>query len=140
MGERAVKLWVGEPGRLSPEERERFREERLRLVCSRLDCLVIFLKSELRFRLKSRRQNAKVKSLNIYIYISLSIYIYIDIYIYTVYIFSFFKKKTKPRCTSAASLTLPWLRSSGCAGPSCIYSWTCGQDPLLWKCSQMALL
>lgn len=45
---------MGEPGRLSPDERERFREERLRLVWSRLDCLVIFLNSELRFLLKSK--------------------------------------------------------------------------------------
>lgn len=52
MGERAERPWVGEPGRLSPDERERFKEERLRLVWSRLDCLVIFLKRELLFFLK----------------------------------------------------------------------------------------
>lgn len=52
MGERADKLWVGDPGRLSPEDRDRFREERLRLVWSRLDCFVIFLNRELRFLLK----------------------------------------------------------------------------------------
>ena len=45
---------MGEPGRLSPEDRERFREDRDRLVCSRLDCLVIFLNRELRFFLKDR--------------------------------------------------------------------------------------
>lgn len=49
-----MRPWVGEPGRLSPDERERFREERLRLVWSRFDCLVIFLNSELRFLLKSK--------------------------------------------------------------------------------------
>lgn len=52
MGERAVRPWVGEPGRLSPDDSERFKEERLRLVCSRLDCLVIFLNRELRFLLR----------------------------------------------------------------------------------------
>jgi len=52
VGERAERLWVGEPGRLSPDDRERFKEERLLLVCSRLDCLVIFLKRELLFFLK----------------------------------------------------------------------------------------
>lgn len=51
MGERAERLWVGEPGRLSPDDRERFREDRLRLVWSRLDCLVIFLNRELCFLL-----------------------------------------------------------------------------------------
>lgn len=55
MGERAERLWVGDPGRLSPEDRERFKEERLRLVWSRLDCLVIFLNRELRFLLKERK-------------------------------------------------------------------------------------
>lgn len=49
MGERADRLWVGEPGRLSPEDKERFREDRLRLVWSRFDCLVIFRNKELRF-------------------------------------------------------------------------------------------
>ncbi len=55
MGERAERLWVGEPGRLSPDERERFKEERLRLVWSRLDCLVIFLNRELRFLLQRQK-------------------------------------------------------------------------------------
>lgn len=45
---------MGEPGRLSPDDRERFREERLRLVWSRFDCLVIFRNKELRFLLHGR--------------------------------------------------------------------------------------
>lgn len=48
--------WVGEPGRLSPDDRERLREERLRLVWRRLDCLVIFLKRELRFFLTDKQK------------------------------------------------------------------------------------
>lgn len=59
MGERAEKLWVGDPGRLSPDERERFKDERLRLVWSRLDCFVIFLKSELRFLLKNKQKKVR---------------------------------------------------------------------------------
>ena len=35
VGERGERLWVGDPGRLSPEDSERFREEKLRLVWSR---------------------------------------------------------------------------------------------------------
>lgn len=54
VGERADRLWVGDPGRLSPEDRERFKDDRLRLVWSRLDCLVIFLNRELRFLLKDK--------------------------------------------------------------------------------------
>lgn len=43
---------MGEPGRLSLDESERLREDSDRLVCSRLACLVIFRKSELRFLLR----------------------------------------------------------------------------------------
>lgn len=49
---------MGEAGRLSPDDRERLRDERLRLVWSRLDCLVIFLNKELRFLLKSTKKNS----------------------------------------------------------------------------------
>ena len=42
---------MGEPGPLSPEDRERLREERERLVCSRDACLVIFLNNEFLFLL-----------------------------------------------------------------------------------------
>ena len=46
LGER---LWVGEPGRLSLDDREWWRpEEKLRLVCSTDDCFEIFLKSDFR--------------------------------------------------------------------------------------------
>lgn len=41
MGERGDRLWVGEPGRLSPEDSERLREEKLLLVCRRGEgCMV----------------------------------------------------------------------------------------------------
>lgn len=49
LGER---LWVGEPGRLSLDDREWWRpEEKLRLVCSTDDCFEIFLKSDFRLGL-----------------------------------------------------------------------------------------
>lgn len=51
VGERAPKPWVGEPGRLSLDDSERFSDDKLRLVCSRFDCLVILRKRELRFLL-----------------------------------------------------------------------------------------
>lgn len=51
MGERAGSPWVGEPGRLSLEDSERFRDDSERLVCSRFDCFVILRKRELRFLL-----------------------------------------------------------------------------------------
>lgn len=54
MGERAGSPCVGEPGRLSLEDSERFREDSERLVCSRFDCFVIFRKRELRFLLWTR--------------------------------------------------------------------------------------
>lgn len=51
VGERAPKPWVGEPGRLSLEDSERFSDDKLRLVCRRFDCLVILRNKELRFLL-----------------------------------------------------------------------------------------
>lgn len=51
MGERALKPWVGEPGKLSLEDKERFKDDKLRLVCSKFDCLVILRNKELRFLL-----------------------------------------------------------------------------------------
>lgn len=51
MGERAGSPWVGEPGRLSLEDSERFSDDSERLVCSRFDCFVILRKRELRFLL-----------------------------------------------------------------------------------------
>ena len=64
MGERAEEreeevLCVGEPGRLSPGDSERLREDRLWLVCSKLDCLVIFLNRELRFLLQQIRKEGE---------------------------------------------------------------------------------
>lgn len=56
VGDRADKLCVGDPGRLSLEDRDRFKEDRLRLVCSRLDCFVIFLNRELRFLLQEEKR------------------------------------------------------------------------------------
>lgn len=44
---------MGDPGPLSPEDRERVREERLRLVWRRDACLVIFLNREFLFLLLS---------------------------------------------------------------------------------------
>lgn len=39
---------MGDPGRLSPDERDRFRQEKLRLVCSKGEgCLASFLKRDL---------------------------------------------------------------------------------------------
>lgn len=46
-------MWVGEPGPLSPEERERLREDRERLVWRRDACLVIFLKRDVLFLLQN---------------------------------------------------------------------------------------
>lgn len=54
MGERAGSPCVGEPGRLSLDDSERFRDDSERLVCSRFDCFVILRNSELRFLLKSK--------------------------------------------------------------------------------------
>lgn len=51
MGDRAGSPCVGEPGRLSLDDSERFSDDSERLVCSRFDCFVIFRKSELRFLL-----------------------------------------------------------------------------------------
>lgn len=61
MGERAGSPCVGEPGRLSLDDKDRFREDSDRLVCSRFDCFVIFRKRELRFLLENKYQ--KVTSL-----------------------------------------------------------------------------
>lgn len=47
---------MGEPGRLSPDDSERFRDERLRLVWSRFDCLVILRSKQLRFLLYERER------------------------------------------------------------------------------------
>lgn len=54
MGERAGSPCVGEPGRLSLDDSERFSDESERLVCRRFDCFVIFRKRELRFLLGDR--------------------------------------------------------------------------------------
>lgn len=51
---------MGEPGTLSPEDTERFREDRLRLVCSRDACLVILRNREFLFLL-SIAQTTKLK-------------------------------------------------------------------------------
>lgn len=52
-------MCVGDPGPLSPEERERLREERLRLVCSRDACLVIFLNRDVFFLLPEENTHLK---------------------------------------------------------------------------------
>lgn len=56
MGERAGSPWVGEPGRLSLEDSERFSDDRERLVCSKFDCFVILRKRELRFLLENKER------------------------------------------------------------------------------------
>lgn len=48
------RLWVGEPGRLSLDDRDWWRpEEKLRLVCSTDDCFEIFLKSDFRLGVRN---------------------------------------------------------------------------------------
>lgn len=48
MGDRGDKLCVGDPGRLSPDDSDRFRQEKLRLVWSNGEgCLASFLKRDL---------------------------------------------------------------------------------------------
>lgn len=42
---------MGEPGRLSLDDSDRFSDDSERLVCSRFDCFVILRKRELRFLL-----------------------------------------------------------------------------------------
>lgn len=49
-------MWVGEPGPLSPEDSERFREDRLRLVWRRDACLVIFLNRDVFFLLRDNKR------------------------------------------------------------------------------------
>jgi hypothetical protein len=56
VGERAGSPCVGEPGRLSLDDKDRFKEDSDRLVCSRFDCFVIFRKRELRFLLEDKYQ------------------------------------------------------------------------------------
>lgn len=57
-------LCVGDPGPLSPEESERFREDRLRLVWRRDACLVIFLKRDVLFLLRDTTKCAQRFSLS----------------------------------------------------------------------------
>ncbi len=61
VGERGERLWVGEPGRLSPDDSEWFREEKLRLVCRRGDgCMAKRLKRERRLeegKVRKRKRN-----------------------------------------------------------------------------------
>lgn len=58
MGERGDKLCVGEPGRLSPDDRDRLRQEKLLLVWSKGDgCLASFLKRDLLLEWKQEETN-----------------------------------------------------------------------------------
>lgn len=54
MGERAGRPCVGEPGKLSLDDSERFNDDSERLVCSKFDCFVILRKRELRFLLEDK--------------------------------------------------------------------------------------
>lgn len=56
VGLRGDRLCVGEPGPLSPDDRERLSEDRLRLVWRSDACLVIFLKSDVLFLLARQRR------------------------------------------------------------------------------------
>lgn len=53
-------MWVGEPAPLSPDERERFNEDRLRLVWSSDACLVIFLNKDVLFLLRDETHESDV--------------------------------------------------------------------------------
>lgn len=56
VGERGDRLWVGEPGRLSPDEREWFRDEKLRLVCRRGEgCIAKRLNRERRLKVIQKK-------------------------------------------------------------------------------------
>ena len=61
VGERGERLCVGDPGRLSPEERERFREEKLRLVWSRGEGCMAKRRNTDR-RLGNRKRHAQVST------------------------------------------------------------------------------
>lgn len=55
VGERGERLCVGDPGRLSPEDSERFSEEKLRLVCkSGEGCMAKRLNTERRLERKKK--------------------------------------------------------------------------------------
>lgn len=55
-------MCVGDPGPLSPEDRERFREDRLRLVWRRDACLVIFLNRDVLFLLRDTTHDDSERS------------------------------------------------------------------------------
>lgn len=64
VGERGERLWVGEPGRLSPDDSEWLREEKLRLVCRRGEgCMAKRLKRERRLE-KNKGRHRKKKSVH----------------------------------------------------------------------------
>lgn len=66
VGERGERLWVGEPGRLSPDDREWLREEKLRLVCRRGDgCMAKRLKRERRLEDEKQRRKKISSVLNL---------------------------------------------------------------------------
>lgn len=65
VGERGDRLCVGEPGRLSPEDRERLREVKLRLVCSRGEgCMAKRLNTDLRLQWGTGGENIKSSVIN----------------------------------------------------------------------------
>lgn len=64
VGERGERLWVGEPGRLSPDDREWLREEKLRLVCRRGEgCMAKRLNRERRLEKNSDTKTKEISSL-----------------------------------------------------------------------------
>lgn len=98
VGLRGDRFWVGEPGPLSPEDRERFKEDRLRLVWSRDACLVIFLNRDVLFLLRDVR--------------------HVQLY----YIKTSALKERKKSCPTCPVPPCSW--SSCCVSPS----WTCGSS------------
>lgn len=55
-------MCVGDPGTLSPDDTERFKEDKLRLVCRRDACLVIFRNREFLFLLQESPHMHKTQS------------------------------------------------------------------------------
>lgn len=65
VGERGERLCVGEPGRLSPEDREWLREEKLRLVCRSGDgCMAKRRKRERRLQNTKKEKKKSVHEMS----------------------------------------------------------------------------
>lgn len=62
VGLRGDRLCVGEAGPLSPDDSERLRDDRLRLVCSSDACLVILRNRDVLFLLQTQGTASKALS------------------------------------------------------------------------------